>query len=106
MLVLLNYYQHRGLYGNTTEVILQVGVDRYLQEAMDYLGLSDSQLSILLQSQIPGLLLMRMVRDIKVPLLEQMRPFVEMLVDYVRKTSSAAEECSGSLRETRQDQER
>ncbi|HLG75742.1 MAG TPA: hypothetical protein VKX46_04970, partial [Ktedonobacteraceae bacterium] len=85
-LVTLDYYQHKDLYGNTAGTILKAGEDRYSQAIRDYVGLPDSHLSFLLHSQINGLLVLRMLRGINVSLVEQARPFIDMLVDYLQKT--------------------
>ncbi|HLI69551.1 MAG TPA: TetR/AcrR family transcriptional regulator [Ktedonobacteraceae bacterium] len=86
LLVTLDYYQHKDLYGNTAGTILKAGEDSYSQAIRDYVGLPDFHLSFLLHSQINGLLVLRMLRGINVSLVEQARPFIDMLVDYLQKT--------------------
>ena len=105
-LVTLDYYQHRDLYGSVAGAILQAGADRYCQAIRDYVGLPDPQIVFLLQSQINGLLTLRMIRGITVPLVEQARPFVEMLVNHVRNTADAPETHSASPLEAEQREER
>jgi AcrR family transcriptional regulator len=91
LLVTLDYYQHRDLYGQAAGATLRAGADRYGQALRAYLGLPDPRLVFLLQSQIHGLLVLRMLHAIHDPLLEQARPFVAMLAEYARKTEA---ECS------------
>ena len=86
--------------------MLQAGADRYCQAIRDYVGLPDPQIVFLLQSQINGLLTLRMIHGITVPLVEQARPFVEMLVNYVRNIADAPEIHSASLLEAEQREER
>lgn len=90
LLVTLDYYQHRDLYGATAGTILQAGAERYCCAIHDYVGLPDRSLIFLLQSQIQGLLVLRMLHNITVPLVEQARPFVDMLVQYLGSAGQAA----------------
>ncbi len=106
LLVTLDYYQHRDLYGSSAGAILKAGADRYCRAIRDYVGLPDSQLCFLLHSQINGLLMLRMLHSIKLPFVEQARPFVDMLVDYMQKMPNAAEARAVSLKETGQRAER
>lgn len=105
-LIILDYYQHRDLYGSSARAILRIGADRYGQAIKEYIGLPDSRLCSLLRSQIDGLLTQRMIRGATIPFVEQARPFVEMFVQYVQSTSGATEECTGSSREAEQHEER
>lgn len=98
-LILLNYYQHRDLYGETAGAILKEGAGRYHRAIMGLIGQHDSHVCFLLQSQINGLLMLRMINGSKTPFWEQARPFVEMLVDYLRKISGSEEERTESVRE-------
>jgi len=104
LLVTLNYYQHRDLYGQAAGEILQAGADRYGQALREYLGLPDPRLVFLLQSQVDGLLVLRMLHNISnASFLEQARPFVAMLADYARKLEVA---CSDPHGEEEQRKER
>jgi AcrR family transcriptional regulator len=105
-LVTLDYYQHRDLYGSRAGAILQAGADRYCQAVKDYVGLPDPQLVFLLQSQINGLLTLRMLHGITVPFVEQARPFREMLANYASKIAGATETHSASSPEAEQREER
>ena len=87
LLITLNYYQHRDLYGSTAGTILHAGSERYCQAIRAYVGLPDPSLCLLLQSQINGLLVLRMLHTNCVSFLEQARPLVDMLVYYARKTA-------------------
>lgn len=88
LMVTLDYYQHRDLYGGTAGKILRAGGERYCQAIRDYLGLPDFKLVLLLQSQINGLLVQRMLHASSTPLVEQVRPFVAMLVAYAQRTEA------------------
>ena len=88
LLVTLDYYQHRDLYGSTAGAILRAGAERYCQAIKDYLDLPDLKLVLLLQSQINGLLVQRMLRASSTPFIEQARPFVAMFVAYVHTTEA------------------
>jgi AcrR family transcriptional regulator len=103
LLVTLNYYQHRNLYGQAAGEILQAGADRYGQALRECAGLPDPRLVFLLQGQIHGLLVLRMLHNIHDPFLEQAQPFVTMLADYARKIEV---ECSDPWGEREQHQER
>lgn len=103
LLVTLDYYQHRDLYGPGAGAILQEGADRYCRAIREYVGLPDRSLVFLLQSQIQGLLVLRMLHNIKTPFLEQARPFVDMLVNHLR---SAEQPPSASAQEAESSQER
>jgi AcrR family transcriptional regulator len=86
-LILLNYYQHRDLYGEPAGVMLKAGAGRYQQAIMQLVGLPDAHICFLLQSQINGLLMLRMINGSRRSFLEQARPFIAMLVDYLQKPS-------------------
>lgn len=88
-LILLNYYQHRDLYGETAGAILKEGAGRYHRAIMELVGLSNAHLCLLLQSQINGLLMLRMMHGSRVPFLEQIRPYITMLVNYVPNEASS-----------------
>lgn len=103
LLVTLDYYQHRALYGANAGALLQDGADRYCQAIKNYVGLSDRSLVFLLQSQIQGLLVLRMLHNIQTPLLAQARPFVAMLVNHLRHAEGT---CSVSTQEAGPFQER
>jgi AcrR family transcriptional regulator len=103
LLVTLDYYQHRNLYGSSAGAILQAGAERYCRAIRDYVGLPDPATVFLLQSQIQGLLVLRMLHAIQTPFIEQARPFVDMLLCYLRTTEKTAPPLSG---ETKQPSER
>lgn len=105
LLVTLDYYQHKDLYGNAAGAILKTGKDHYSQAIRDYVGLPDSQLCFLLHSQINGLLVLRMLHGINVSLVEQARPFIDMLVDYLQKTPGMAGTGSVFLKEAERHEE-
>lgn len=84
-LITLNYYQHHDSYDSTAGTVLQQGGDRYRRAIMDLIGPYDPRLCILLQSQIHGLLMLRMVNGATIPFMEQARLFIDMLMDYLRK---------------------
>jgi AcrR family transcriptional regulator len=105
-LILLNYYQHRDPYGEVAGTILKEGAGRYHRAIMNLIGLPDSQLCFLLQSQINGLLMLRMINGSKTPFMAQARPFVTMLVDYLQKTSGSEEERTEPIQEPEQHEER
>lgn len=86
LLVTLDYYQHRNLYGGSAGAILQAGADRYCRAIRDYVGLPDPVTVFLLQCQIQGLLVLRMLHNIQTPFIEQARPFVDMLMCSMRTT--------------------
>lgn len=86
LLVTLNYYQHKDLYGDTVGEILQAGANRYCQAIREYIGLPDPGLAFLLQSQINGLLVQRTLHTSTLSFVEQAQPFMVMLVDYAGKT--------------------
>ena len=71
---------------------IKTGAGRYQQAIMAVVGLSDAYLCFLLQSQINGLLLLRMMHGSKKPFLEQARPFIAMLVDYLQKDADSKAE--------------
>ncbi|GHO51321.1 TetR/AcrR family transcriptional regulator [Ktedonospora formicarum] len=87
LLVTLNYYQHRDLYGKMAGRVLQAGEDRYTQAIQSAIGLADPQLCFLLQSQIQGFLMLRMLHCVKAPFIEQARPFVHMFAEYMRNAT-------------------
>lgn len=88
MLVTLNYYQHQDLYGKTAGRVLQAGGDRYSEAIRCAIGLTDPQLCFTLESQIQGLLLLRMLYGIKTPFIEQARPFVRLFAEQIRNATS------------------
>jgi AcrR family transcriptional regulator len=90
LLVTLDYYQHRNLYGSSAGAILQAGAERYCRAIRDYVGLPDPATVFLLQSQIQGLLVLRMLHNIQTPFVEQARPFVDMLLCYMHTMEKAA----------------
>jgi AcrR family transcriptional regulator len=90
-LILLNYYQHRDLYGEPAGAMLKASAGHYQQAIMQLVGLPDAHICFLLQSQINGLLMLRMINGSRRPFLEQARPFIAMLVDYLQ-TPSVPEE--------------
>lgn len=90
LLVTLDYYQHRDLYGASSGKWLKAGAERYCQAIKEYVGLPDQSLVFLLQSQIQGLLVLRMLHNITVPFVEQARPFVKMLVQYTDNAGKPA----------------
>lgn len=89
--IILNYYQHRDLYGSDAGAILQEGVHRYRQAIKERLGLADPQLCFLLQSQIYGFLLLRMLNGEEVPFQEQARLFIDMLIEHIRSKTDFPE---------------
>jgi AcrR family transcriptional regulator len=97
-LILLDYYQHRDLYGETAGTMLKEGTGRYQRAIMEVVDLPDAHICFLLQSQIHGLLMLRMMHSSRKPFLEQARPFIAMLVDYLRKLSGS--EASTTLVQT------
>lgn len=103
LLVTLDYYQHRNLYGSGAGAILQAGADRYCRAIREYVGLPDPATVFLLQSQIEGLLVLRMLHNIQTPFIEQARPFVDMLMFHVRTTEKSVPSLA---EETGQPQER
>jgi hypothetical protein len=105
-LVILDYYQHRDLYGSNAQAILRMRADRYGQAIKEYVGLPDARLYSLLENQINGLLTLRMIHGTTVPFVEQARPFVEMFAHYVQNTSGETEEHTGSSKEAEQHEER
>jgi len=88
LLVILDYYQHRDLYGSAAGKILRAGADRYCQALQNYLHLPDQKLVVLLKTQINGLLVQRMLRASTTPFVEQARPFVTMFVAFLRTTEA------------------
>ena len=90
-LILLDYYQHRDLYGEAAGTMLKEGSGSYHRAIMEVVGLSDAHICFLLQSQINGLLMLRMMNSSRKPFLEQARPFVAMLVDYLHTSSRSGE---------------
>ena len=98
LLILLNYYQHRDLYGEEAGAMLKEGTGHYQRAIMELVGLHSAHICSLLQSQINGLLMLRMMRGSKRSFLEQARPFVAMLVDYLQKGSGSEEERGESAR--------
>lgn len=88
-LILLNYYQHREFYGEAAGAVLKEGAWGYQRAIMQLLDLSDAQLCLLLQNQIHGLLMLRMIKGTKTPLLEQARPFITMFMDYLHKQADS-----------------
>lgn len=91
-LILLNYYQHRDLYAEAAGVILKEGAGRYHRAIMELIGLSNSHVCFLLQSQINGLLMLRMINGSRAPFDEQARPYIAMLVGYLRKEANSDDE--------------
>nr|BBH85457.1 TetR family transcriptional regulator [Thermosporothrix sp. COM3] len=85
LMVTLNYYQHRDLYGEDAGHLLQQGGLRYQQLLMQLLEIQDEQFLFLLQSQINGLLFSRMIHHVTVPLLEQAQPLIVMLSMYLQQ---------------------
>lgn len=88
LLVTLDYYQHRDLYGSDAGAILQAGADLYRRAIRDYVGLPDPAMVFLLQCQIHGLLVLRMLRNSETPFVEQARPFVDLLMGRLRITTT------------------
>lgn len=105
-LILLNYYQHRDLYGERAGAILKEGASRYHRAIMELIELHDSHLCFLLQSQINGLLMLRMINGSRMPFLEQARPFIVMLVDYLQKKSGSEGDRAESVQESERYEER
>jgi AcrR family transcriptional regulator len=101
LLVTFDYYQHRNLYGSDAGAILQAGADLYRLAIRDYVGLPDPETVFLLQCQIHGLLVVRMLRNIEAPFAEQARPFVDLLIGQLRITAT-----TGTSVETECPQER
>jgi AcrR family transcriptional regulator len=93
LLVILDYYQHRDLYGSAAGKILRAGADRYCQALQSYLHLPDQKLVVLLTTQVNGLLVQRMLRASSTPFVEQARPFITMFVAFLHTTEA---ECSTS----------
>jgi len=106
LLITMDYYQHRDLYGSSVCAILQAGTDRYNQAVQKYVGLPDFSFCLLLRHQINGLLIQRMIHDTTVSFVEQARPFLEMFAQAVRNTSGETEEHAASSREAEQREER
>ncbi len=96
-LIQMNYYQHRDLYGETAGIILKGGAVRYGQAVMKLIALPDEQICSMLMSQIHGLLTLRMFYGSKMSFMEQARPFIEILVDYLRKTPGSEEDHTFSV---------
>jgi len=98
LLVTLDYYQHRDLYGGDAGAILQAGADLYRRAIRDHVGLPDPAMVFLLQCQIHGLLVLRMLRNSETPFGEQARPFVDLLVGRLRIAATTGtpteQECS------------
>jgi AcrR family transcriptional regulator len=92
ILITLDYYQHRDLYGSNAHAILQSRADRYEQAIQKFVGLPDSNLCSPLFYQIHGLLTMRMLRSITIPLVEQARPFIDMFAQAVQNASGETKE--------------
>lgn len=90
-LIMLNYYQRRDLYGDTAETILKEGAARYRRAIMALLDWDDPQLCFMLQSQINGLLMLRMMNGATLPFMEQTSAFVDMLIDYLQKRTGSKE---------------
>ncbi len=88
LLLTLDYYQHRDLYGSNACAILRAGAERYDQAVQAYLGLPDASFCLLLRYQINGLLIQRMTHGTTVPFVEQAHPFLDMFAAAVRNTSS------------------
>jgi AcrR family transcriptional regulator len=88
LLVTLDYYQHRTLYGSDAGALLQAGADLYCRAIRDYVGLPDPAMVFLLQCQIHGLLVLRMLRNIETPFGEQARPFVDLLMGQLPLTAT------------------
>lgn len=88
LLVILDYYQHRDLYGSAAGKILRAGAERYCQALQSYLNLPDHKLVVLLTTQIHGLLVQRMLRASSTPFGEQARLFVTMFVAFLRTTEA------------------
>lgn len=95
-LITLNYYQHRDRDDSTAGAILQGGGNRYHRAIMDLLKLHDPRLCCLLQNQIDGLLMQRLIKGATFPFMEQARLFVDILMDYLRKHTD--ESTTDSLR--------
>lgn len=95
LLISLNYYQHHDPSESAAGAMLKEGAGRYRQAIMELIGLSDPQVCFLLQSQINGLLMLRMLNGLKMPFEEQARPYVTMLADYLQK--QAGSEYPGTL---------
>lgn len=88
-LITLNYYQHRDLYDTNAGKLLCEGANRYHQAVRDQVGLADPQVGLLLQSQIHGILIMRMFNNREISFREQAQLFVDMLTnDLQQKTAS------------------
>lgn len=87
LLVTLDYYQHRKLYGSDAGAVLQAGADLYRRAIRDYVGLPDPATVFLLQCQVHGLLVLRMLHNIDTPFVEQARLCVDLLVDHLRSAA-------------------
>ncbi|HEX7734385.1 MAG TPA: TetR/AcrR family transcriptional regulator [Ktedonobacteraceae bacterium] len=105
LLISLNYYQHRDLSGKAAGEILKEGAGRYRRAIMELLGLRDPQLCFLLQSQINGLFMLRMLNGPSIPFEEQARPYITMLVDYLRKEAGSEVIRTESVQESEHSEE-
>jgi AcrR family transcriptional regulator len=89
LLVLLDYYHHRDLYGSDAGAILRIGADLYCRAIKDYIGLPEPALVFLLQCQIHGLLVLRMLHNSDTSFVEQARPLMDLLVGHLRTTTTS-----------------
>ncbi|GHO58656.1 TetR/AcrR family transcriptional regulator [Ktedonobacter robiniae] len=83
-LIILDYYQHRELYGSDAQAILQAAIDRYDQAIQQYVGVSNFNLCSQLRYYINGLLSVRMMLGTTIPFVEQARPFIDMFTQAVQ----------------------
>jgi len=90
-LIMLNYYQHRDVYGSSAGSLLKQGGERYRQLIQDLIGLHDPQLCFLLQCQIHGLFTLRMMNGKHLPFLEQLDLIVDMIMEALHKRSVTTE---------------
>ena len=86
---LVDYYQHRELYGSNAQEIIQAAFNRYDQAIQTYVGVSDPDLRANLHAYLNGILNMRMMLGARVPLLEQAGPFIKMFTRIVRGAEKA-----------------
>lgn len=91
LLIMLDYYQHRDLYGGNAQEVLCAGANHYDQAIQKYIGLPDYHLCLLLRHQINGLLIVRMIHGTTSSFVEQARPFIKMFVQAMPNTSSVTD---------------
>lgn len=86
-LIIVDYYQHRELYGSNAQAILQAAIGRYDQAIQQYVGGASSALCAQLRYYVKGLLIVRMILGTTVPFVEQARPFIDMFIQAVQHAS-------------------